>query len=192
MVLPLKRRKSRTSPGFVAGAHVHEGVYIEPIPMLKFGCEASRFTFGIAGWSSPVARQAHNLKVAGSNPAPATRPRARLHLYPHTGSGFRGLFRVSGGAGSLLNDEGQHGRHCGYARLSADEIVKTPAVETDRIAARPHRAAGERKAAPVWRLLRPSCTVWVTATVGRHERITIGTHRLIERHADRERPCAAC
>ena len=26
----------------------------------------------IAGWSSPVARQAHNLKVAGSNPAPAT------------------------------------------------------------------------------------------------------------------------
>ena len=28
--------------------------------------------FAIAGWSSPVARQAHNLKVAGSNPAPAT------------------------------------------------------------------------------------------------------------------------
>ena len=27
----------------------------------------------IAGWSSPVARQAHNLKVAGSNPAPATK-----------------------------------------------------------------------------------------------------------------------
>ncbi len=25
-----------------------------------------------AGWSSPVARQAHNLEVAGSNPAPAT------------------------------------------------------------------------------------------------------------------------
>ena len=24
------------------------------------------------GWSSPVARQAHNLKVVGSNPAPAT------------------------------------------------------------------------------------------------------------------------
>ncbi len=26
----------------------------------------------VAGWSSLVARQAHNLKVAGSNPAPAT------------------------------------------------------------------------------------------------------------------------
>ena len=31
-----------------------------------------RFRFVGAGWSSPVARQAHNLKVAGSNPAPAT------------------------------------------------------------------------------------------------------------------------
>ena len=27
----------------------------------------------IAGWSSPVARQAHNLKVGGSNPPPATK-----------------------------------------------------------------------------------------------------------------------
>src|SRR5467141_3681963 len=30
----------------------------------------------IAGWSSPVARQAHNLKVIGSNPIPATRQQA--------------------------------------------------------------------------------------------------------------------
>ena len=30
----------------------------------------------IAGWSSPVARQAHNLKVASSNLAPATRQQA--------------------------------------------------------------------------------------------------------------------
>src|SRR5271166_3641724 len=29
-----------------------------------------------AGWSSPVARQAHNLKAAGSNPAPATKSKA--------------------------------------------------------------------------------------------------------------------
>ena len=27
----------------------------------------------VAGWSSPVARQAHNLKVVGSNPTPATK-----------------------------------------------------------------------------------------------------------------------
>src|SRR5262245_32934663 len=31
-----------------------------------------------AGWSSPVARQAHNLKVVGSNPTPATNMSARL------------------------------------------------------------------------------------------------------------------
>ena len=40
-----------------------------------------------AGWSSPVARQAHNLKVAGSNPAPATK----------NGPAFAGLFLVLGG-----------------------------------------------------------------------------------------------
>ena len=46
-----------------------------------------------AGWSSPVARQAHNLKVTGSNPVPATPTFIRLvpnfHLgqaNPHTPS----------------------------------------------------------------------------------------------------------
>src|SRR5262245_56225207 len=35
---------------------------------------ASRFSDDFdAGWSSPVARQAHNLKVVGSNPTPATK-----------------------------------------------------------------------------------------------------------------------
>jgi hypothetical protein len=33
-----------------------------------------------AGWSSLVARQAHNLKVAGSNPAPATSSEVVLGL----------------------------------------------------------------------------------------------------------------
>ena len=33
---------------------------------------AFRFRWFDAGWSSPVARQAHNLKVVGSNPTPAT------------------------------------------------------------------------------------------------------------------------
>ena len=32
----------------------------------------------IAGWSSPVARQAHNLKVVGSNPTPATKKKIRF------------------------------------------------------------------------------------------------------------------
>ena len=42
-----------------------------PITPLRAENWPARF-LGDAGWSSPVARQAHNLKVAGSNPAPAT------------------------------------------------------------------------------------------------------------------------
>ena len=47
-------------------------------PTLSF-----RYTSGTgAGWSSPVARQAHNLKVTGSNPVPATKIRTRHHQSP--------------------------------------------------------------------------------------------------------------
>ena len=34
-----------------------------------------------AGWSSLVARQAHNLKVAGSNPAPATKLKTLILVF---------------------------------------------------------------------------------------------------------------
>src|SRR3546814_2393602 len=37
-----------------------------------FGDPARTVELVDAGWSSPVARQAHNLKVVGSNPTPAT------------------------------------------------------------------------------------------------------------------------
>ncbi len=36
-------------------------------------CPADVSRKSVAGWSSPVARQAHNLKVTGSNPVPATK-----------------------------------------------------------------------------------------------------------------------
>ena len=39
---------------------------LPPIPVIR--------SLASAGWSSPVARQAHNLKVEGSNPSPATTP----------------------------------------------------------------------------------------------------------------------
>ena len=43
-----------------------------------------------AGWSSPVARQAHNLKVTGSNPVPApTNPAAAAAKAPRPAPGFR-------------------------------------------------------------------------------------------------------
>ncbi len=51
----------------------------------------------IAGWSSPVARQAHNLKVIGSNPIPAT----KLMKNP---SDLNGLLGFSFGVGIDLNN----------------------------------------------------------------------------------------
>src|SRR3954471_9329717 len=79
MVLSPKRWKSRSSPGFMAGGrgrgfpskHCFDGS--QPIHIVS---PPVRGRFGDAGWSSPVARQAHNLKVAGSNPAPATNKKA--------------------------------------------------------------------------------------------------------------------
>jgi hypothetical protein len=50
-----------------------------------------------AGWSSPVARQAHNLKVIGSNPIPAT-------TFPRPGSHWGPMKRVMpGDAGTRRN-----------------------------------------------------------------------------------------
>ena len=47
------------------------------IPSSQNAADGATYRPGVreigAGWSSPVARQAHNLKVAGSNPAPATK-----------------------------------------------------------------------------------------------------------------------
>ena len=42
-------------------------------PFKTMFSEAFALFYGGAGWSSPVARQAHNLKVVGSNPTPATK-----------------------------------------------------------------------------------------------------------------------
>lgn len=59
MVLRLKARESRSPPGLPVGyTNNLEPFFLYALPFA-------------AGWSSPVARQAHNLKVAGSNPAPA-------------------------------------------------------------------------------------------------------------------------
>jgi hypothetical protein len=61
-VQPVTRRKN-----FVLAAHcVFSG---------SMGCRQAIFgrpKHHVAGWSSPVAREAHNLEVAGSNPVPAT------------------------------------------------------------------------------------------------------------------------
>src|SRR5215510_10755217 len=58
MVLRLKTRESRSPPGLP-----------RPEPTQHTDQPTTNTP---AGWSSPVARQAHNLKVRGSNPLPAT------------------------------------------------------------------------------------------------------------------------
>ena len=74
MVLCLKTRESRSLPGLPrtcndaqATTHTHH------IPLHDPDHTSTAFA-SAAGWSSPVARQAHNLKVTGSNPVPATNP----------------------------------------------------------------------------------------------------------------------
>ena len=57
MVLRLKTWESRSPP-----------VLVRSDTLIRYQLKIRT----VAGWSSPVARQAHNLKAAGSNPAPAT------------------------------------------------------------------------------------------------------------------------
>jgi hypothetical protein len=49
-----------------------------------------------AGWSSLVARRAHNPKVVGSNPAPATKDRRPSSGASDEGPLVRGLFVAAG------------------------------------------------------------------------------------------------
>ena len=62
-----------------------------------------------AGWSSPVARQAHNLKVTGSNPVPVTNEGPEVQR-------LRGLLRFRG-EGSELQPK------CSKMRLIASSIA---------------------------------------------------------------------
>src|SRR5436190_21358938 len=86
MVLRLKARKSRSSPS-LAGPPSSQPNNAQP---------------NNAGWSSPVARQAHNLKVEGSNPSPATNstpepPRFRRFSLRARGSSRNRLSGISFG-----------------------------------------------------------------------------------------------
>src|SRR5580698_285888 len=65
------------SPGVAFSGSLRTGSDAQALakPVSASGFSAKRTQRFIAGWSSPVARQAHNLKVIGSNPIPATRQR---------------------------------------------------------------------------------------------------------------------
>ena len=66
MVLHLKMWESRSPPNLVRNTNVS----LDDVAPCNLICSRARIG---AGWSSPVARQAHNLKVTGSNPVPATK-----------------------------------------------------------------------------------------------------------------------
>ena len=90
MVLVPKHWKSRSPPGIAAGGQRKETTHSQSQradpqgrPFWRLCTPAN----GAAGWSSPVARQAHNLKVVGSNPTPATSRYKRR--YPSGGGGVR-------------------------------------------------------------------------------------------------------
>ena len=51
-------------------------------PICSSGDRPRRVTFTTAGWSSSVARWAHNPEVVGSNPTPATRQNGSREIFP--------------------------------------------------------------------------------------------------------------
>src|SRR3954454_13055699 len=77
MVLRPKTRESGSPPGptdapETRGRRGRRSTTPHARTTRRLGPGAAQATGHDAGGSSPVARQAHNLKVAGSNPAPAT------------------------------------------------------------------------------------------------------------------------
>jgi hypothetical protein len=83
MVLRLKARESRSPPGPHVGSKRTQRAHPKPNPSntpLPSSATKPQTHHTPAGWSSPVARQAHNLKVTGSNPVPA--PKALIRSPP--------------------------------------------------------------------------------------------------------------
>jgi hypothetical protein len=102
MVLRLKAWESRSLPGLHDAPDEETPSFIStgPPPVrspvaFAAGLSYLKRVHADAGWSSPVARQAHNLKVVGSNPAPAPillERGSRGHKQPRRH--WRGCFRL--------------------------------------------------------------------------------------------------
>ena len=99
MVLLPKQWKSRSSPGIEASVRRCRDTE-NPFTLSSVLSDGPTFD---AGWSSPVARQAHNLKVTGSNPVPATSFQKARRPYG------RRAFCVSSENGCLMRPFSQYG-----------------------------------------------------------------------------------
>ena len=77
-----------------------------------------------AGWSSPVARQAHNLKVTGSNPVPASNFFQKIsvtNVYPSALVGERLLLYARGKSRAEIREEaGPRAAWTHFSSISAD------------------------------------------------------------------------
>ncbi len=93
MVLRLKAWESRSPPGLPTTARVAGTARART---LSPAAARPGATIDGAGWSSPVARQAHNLKVVGSNPTPATNTILRkINILARLPAGFSFARRVT-------------------------------------------------------------------------------------------------
>jgi hypothetical protein len=85
----MRRDKKMTGRSFHSGWRLLHNGPREAKPAFQF----------IAGWSSPVARQAHNLKVKGSNPFPATK------FNPVNSMDWRGFYFMGYGLKKKLGNQ---------------------------------------------------------------------------------------
>ena len=78
-------------------------VNLSKIIIMYYACQITKFL--IAGWSSLVARRAHNPKVIGSNPIPATNLQNPIFkfCFIHSGKEIKPVARVLEFCFILLN-----------------------------------------------------------------------------------------
>ena len=162
MVLRLKARKSRSPPGpsSIPGREAETGASAaSPWSNATPGLDPGPTHQITAGWSSPVARQAHNLKVIGSNPIPATK-------FRHTVKDLRSTPEARPASGVAMSDRcpkitcpleaGVHFRLAvsdGIAERApnrralqlASAATPRPAGSPDRIAAQPELPTRRRR-----------------------------------------------
>ena len=81
--------------------HLFHHLTTLPVAYVRWSCSGKKYlhtitiarilrSYQTAGWSSLVARQAHNLKVIGSNPVPATNSESPWLIY--LGHGFFAIY----------------------------------------------------------------------------------------------------
>ncbi len=122
-----------------------------------------------AGWSSPVARQAHNLKAAGSNPAPATNTTTHAHTKPQgrkpRGQNAFRRARATGRGGEAFPDDPHRwrpegtGRSRGVVEAIMQSAIWSPTKGRRATASR--RSTASRTTRRPWPPELPAADHWI-------------------------------